>query len=60
MSTPKEISADQFYEDFKDALRAVGLRFGEMHLAKVSVIGDKLTLRYRSKSVTMHFGDDDA
>jgi hypothetical protein len=54
----KEVTGKQFYEDFKDALSAVGLRFGEMHLARVTVADNTVTVRYRSKSVTLHFGED--
>lgn len=55
--TKKEVGADQFYEEFKEALRAVGLRFHEMHLARVTVVGNDFTLRYRDRSVTFHFGE---
>lgn len=53
----KEVSADQFYEEFKGALQALGLRFSEMHLARVTVVGNDFTLRYRDRSVTFHFGE---
>lgn len=54
----KEVSADQFYEEFKGAIQALGLRFSEMHLARVKVDGDDLIVRYRDRSVTFHFGEN--
>ncbi len=53
----KEVSADQFYESLKEALHAVGLRFHEMHLARVTVSGSDFIVRYRDRSVTLHFGE---
>ena len=43
--------ASDFYEEFKDALKYLGLKWGEMDLAQVSVINDKFIMSYGTKVV---------
>lgn len=47
------MNACEFYENFKEALDYLGLRWGNMALATVSIDGNKFTLSYGDKSATV-------
>ena len=47
------MNACEFYESFKEALVYLGLQWGNMTLATVSIDGSKFTLSYGDKSATV-------
>ena len=53
------MNADEFYEDFKNTLDFLGLRWGEKHLAKVSVRGDSIIFSYENKSVSIVINNEE-
>ena len=54
------MTADEFYEYFKDTIRYLNLRWAEMDRATVTILNDKFTLSYGDKSATITIppGDD--
>ena len=47
------MNAEDFYEHFKDALKYLGLSWGEMDQAVVSLVDGKFTMIAKGKSCTL-------
>ena len=47
------MNAEDFYEHFKDALKYLGLTWGEMDQAVVQIINGKFTVTAAGKSCTL-------
>lgn len=45
-----------FYEEFKNALRALGLQWCDMSLVKVKIKGNSLVFRYSRRTYTAELG----
>lgn len=44
------MSGDEFYEAFKDALKYVGLRFGEMNNADIELVGNEIRVTFDGRT----------
>lgn len=43
------MNAEDFYEHLKDALRFLGVSWGDKHLVAVSIVGGSVRLAYEGK-----------
>lgn len=48
------MNADDFYEDFKDALKYLGLAWGDKHLAQVRLTAGAFCLSYGGRETRMN------
>lgn len=46
-----KLNGDWFYEEFKDALRTLGLNWGEKHLVTIEVKDGEITFRGNGRSI---------
>lgn len=47
------MDAESFYDEFKEALKYLGVSWGSKYLVKVSVENDSIILSYKTKSVML-------
>lgn len=48
-----QVTADDLYEEMKDAMRYLGVRFHDRHLVKVKIEDNKLVFSHYSKSIAI-------
>ena len=48
-------SFDDLYEEMRDALRYLGVKWGDKHLVKASIVEGVLTLSHWGRSVSITF-----
>lgn len=48
-----KFNGDWFYDEFKDALRTLGLNWGEKHLVTIVVKEDAITFRGNGRTLTI-------
>ena len=48
-----KFNGDWFYDEFKDALRTLGLNWGEKHLVTIEVKGGAITFSGNGRSITI-------
>lgn len=46
------MTADDLYEELKEALKYLGLRFHERDQVKVTIVDNELVFTYRGKSIS--------
>ena len=51
------MTADDFYEHFKDALKYLGLDWGQMDEAVVTIVGGKFIMTTANKSCILDTGE---
>jgi hypothetical protein len=51
------MNGEQFYNEFKDALRALGLRWGDMELMDVKIMGTALRFTYDKRVFETEIGE---
>lgn len=45
------ITLDDLYEEMKDAMKYLGVRWGDKHLVKAFIENDQLVLSYRGRQI---------
>lgn len=50
------MNGDQFYEEFKNALKCLGLSWGDMALVQVCVVDQRLAFSFGEKTLSVHIG----
>ena len=53
------MTADDLYEEMKEALSYLGLRFHDRHLVKVTIVDNKLVFTHRGKSISFDINNFD-
>jgi hypothetical protein len=46
------MTADEFYNEFKDALKYLGVTWGDKHLVEVSTDGKEFTLKCAGRKIS--------